>query len=171
MINQTSTICKLIILHMLDSTDIPLTNAHISDLILTQGYTNYFSLQQAIGELVQSEFIIGESTSNSTYYRISNSGKEILDNFSDKISDGIRQDVIEYFDSNRIAIRDDSSVIANHYQDDSSNHHIRLIMREKEKTVLEINMEVPNKDLAETMCTNWRNKNSTVYGTILDLLS
>ena len=59
---------KLIILYMLDNVDFPLTNTQISDFILEKEYTTYFTLQQAINELISAELIRTESTHNNTYY-------------------------------------------------------------------------------------------------------
>ena len=42
------TLYKLIILYMLKKVDFPLTNAQISEFVLDQEYTTYFTLQQAI---------------------------------------------------------------------------------------------------------------------------
>ena len=44
---------KLIILYMLDRVDFTLTNSQISDFVLTKGYTNYFTLQEAINGLIE----------------------------------------------------------------------------------------------------------------------
>ena len=48
---EAQTLYKLIVLTMLDRVDFPLTNAQISDFILTKEYTNYFTLQQVLSEL------------------------------------------------------------------------------------------------------------------------
>ena len=61
---------KLIILYMLDKVDFPLTNSQISEFILNEGYTNYFTVQQTISELVESGFIHEESTHNRTFYHL-----------------------------------------------------------------------------------------------------
>ena len=42
------TLYKLIILYMLKKVAFPLTNAQISEFVLDQEYTTYFTLQQAI---------------------------------------------------------------------------------------------------------------------------
>ena len=45
---------KLIILYMLDRVDFPLTNSQISEFVLTKKYTNYFTLQESINDLIDS---------------------------------------------------------------------------------------------------------------------
>ena len=51
MSQESFTLYKLIVLYMLDHVAFPLTQAQISSFILDKGYTNYLTLQQAIGEL------------------------------------------------------------------------------------------------------------------------
>ena len=55
------TLYKLIVLYMMKKVDFPLTNAQISEFILDKGYTTYFKLQQAISELIDSEFVEEET--------------------------------------------------------------------------------------------------------------
>ena len=54
---EPHTLYKLIILYMLKKVNFPLTNAQISNFVLEQGYTTYFTLQQIIHELIDSGLI------------------------------------------------------------------------------------------------------------------
>ena len=65
------TLYKLIILYMLQKVDFPLSNAQISGFILDKGYTNYFHLQQAISELIESGLVRSETVRNASYLKIS----------------------------------------------------------------------------------------------------
>ena len=56
--SETLALYKLIILQMLQKIDFPLTNGQISEFILDKGYTNYFKLQQAISEMVDTGFLL-----------------------------------------------------------------------------------------------------------------
>ncbi len=55
--SETFTLYKLIVLYMLQKVDFPLTTAQISEFILDQGYTTYFTLQEALSEMVDSDLI------------------------------------------------------------------------------------------------------------------
>ena len=61
MSEESLTLYKLMILFMLDNLDFPLTNSQLSEFFVNHGYTSYFHLQQAINELVESEFVRGKS--------------------------------------------------------------------------------------------------------------
>ena len=55
--SEPFTLYKLIVLYMLEKLDFPLTNGQISEFILDKGYTTYFTLQQALSEMVESNLI------------------------------------------------------------------------------------------------------------------
>ena len=55
---------KLTILYMLDKADFPLTNTQISNFMLDKDYTTYFTIQQAISELIDAGLMRTESTHN-----------------------------------------------------------------------------------------------------------
>lgn len=59
MSQDTLMLYKLMVLYMLNKVDFPLTNSQISEFILDKGYTNYFTLQQALHDLSDTELIHG----------------------------------------------------------------------------------------------------------------
>ena len=67
---EPATLYKLIILHMLEHIDFPLSNAQISDFFLDREYTDYFTIQQVIHDLMDSGLVRTENTHNSTRYII-----------------------------------------------------------------------------------------------------
>ena len=61
------TLYKLIVLYMLEKVDFPLSNTQISDFFLEKEYTNYFTVQQVVHDLIETDLISTESThSNSS---------------------------------------------------------------------------------------------------------
>ena len=94
---EPATLYKLIILHMLEHIDFPLSNAQISDFFLDREYTDYFTIQQVIHDLMDSGLVRTENTHNSTRYIITPAGKETLHFFHDKISPSIEEDIAAYF--------------------------------------------------------------------------
>ena len=83
------TIYKLTILYMLNKAGFPLSNTQISNFFLDQEYTDYFRVQEVLGDLVDTELIQARSTHSNTQYSITAAGKETLGFFKDKITEGI----------------------------------------------------------------------------------
>ena len=93
MMQDPLTLYKLIVLYMLDRVTFPLTKAQISDFIQEKEYTNFFTLQQVISELIDSGLITARSVRNRTHLVITDEGRETLHFFENRISDAIRQDI------------------------------------------------------------------------------
>ena len=96
------TIYKLTILYMLDKAGFPLSNTQISNFFLEKEYTDYFRVQEVIGDLVNADLINFESTHSNTQYTLTAAGKETLGFFKDKITDGIESDVKSFFTDNKL---------------------------------------------------------------------
>lgn len=76
MSQDTLMLYKLMILYMLNKVDFPLTNSQISEFILDKGYTNYFTLQQALHDLSDTELIRTEHIHNNSYYSMNSPVKK-----------------------------------------------------------------------------------------------
>ena len=94
MSEESLTLYKLMILYMLYNLDFPLTNSQLSEFFVNHGYTSYFHLQQAVNELVETNFIHGEQIRNTTNYHLTETGKEALSMFDSKIPDPIKDDIL-----------------------------------------------------------------------------
>ena len=98
------TLYKLIVLYMLKKIDFSMTNAQISNFILDQGYTTYFTLQSVLAELTEAGLIHQETIQNTSFYTITPEGEETIGFFGNKISRSIRDDVDKYLKENNIQI-------------------------------------------------------------------
>ena len=92
---DSTTLYKLMILYMLSKAGFPLTNTQISNFFLSEEYTDYFRVQEVLGDLVDADLILAESTHSNTQYTLTAAGKETLGFFKDKITEGIEADVIK----------------------------------------------------------------------------
>ena len=115
------TVYKLIILYMLRNSSSPITNSEISEFILDHEYTNYFHLQQALSELEETELIEKRTISNTSYYYLTEDGKNTLTYFENDISQDIRTEVLQYLAATRCLHQESG---------ESSQPIITLIIRE-----------------------------------------
>ena len=96
MSQDTLMLYKLMVLYMLNKVDFPLTNSQISEFILDKGYTNYFTLQQALHDLSDTELIRTEHIHNNSYYSMNQSGEETLEFFGYKIPAEIKTEIDQF---------------------------------------------------------------------------
>lgn len=153
---------KLIILYMLDRVDFPLTGSQISQFILDKGYTDYFTLQVAINDLNEMDFIKPTAERNHTLYEITEQGKEAVELFEFKINYPIKMDILNYLKEQKIELRNESAIYSDYYP--SNNEYVaQCSIKERNQTLLEIKITVPTQDQAIHICDSWRDKNEEIY--------
>ena len=74
MLAEPMTLYKLMNLYMLHQVNFPLTNAQLSNFFLDREYTTYFTLQQALNELLDAGLVKKEPMRNSSRYEITKEG-------------------------------------------------------------------------------------------------
>lgn len=148
---------------MLNRVSFPLTQAQIYDFLLERNYVNFMNLQRAITELVDTGFVTARSRHNRTYLTITAEGRETLDFFKSRIDSSIRKDIDDFLGANQFKLRNETSVFTDYNKVLSGDYEVHLTVKEKDVTVVEITLSVPNQETAETVCTNWQKKNQDLY--------
>ena len=155
---------------MLDKAGLPLSNTQISNFFLEKEYTDYFRVQEVIGDLVNADLINFESTHSNTQYTLTAAGRETLGFFKDKITDGIENDVKRFFEKNKLEFRQENFILADYYKTTNQNYDVRCQVRSDSTTVLDLTLAVTTKEQAEAICNNWKNSNEDVYAYLMDIL-
>ena len=163
---------KLIVLYMLKICAAPLTNGGISEFILGHDYTDYFTLQQSITELVDSGFIRVEENLSGHFYHLTDQGEETLRFFKDKISDAIISDIEEYVGENKLSIINNASILTEYYKSTGMGYDVNLRIREKDQVIFELTVNVDEKSDAEGVCRSFKEKSQAIYEAVMrNLLS
>lgn len=167
---ESSTLYKLVILYMLNKVNFPLTNSQLSEFFLGKNYTTYFVLQQVITELVESNLISVESIRNTSYYHITSEGSQTLGFFVNKIPGAIVDDVDIYLMSNKYELRNEVGTIADYYKSVNNDYIVHCQVKEGEGTLIELNLSVPTKEDASSMCSKWKDASQEIYAFIMTSL-
>ena len=154
MLSEPLTLYKLMILYMLKQVKFPLSNSQISEFFLDNEYTTYFTLQQALSELLESTLIRVE---------ITREGEDTLTFFGKKISEAIVEDMDRFLQENKIRLRNEVGVVADYYKNTSQDFTVHCEIREGKKSLFELNLSVPTQEQAEAMCSNWKEKSQEIY--------
>lgn len=169
--NQESmTLYKLIVLYMLDRVTFPLTKAQLCDFLLEREYTVFLTLQQAIAELEDADFISSSTSRNRTYLQITEEGRHTLSYFRGQINPSIRQDIDCYLRENEMELRNEVSVRADYRRAGSGEYEAHLIAKERDVTIVGITMSVPDEATASSICTNWQERNQQIYQYLISQL-
>lgn len=170
MLSEPMTLYKLMNLYMLKQVNFPLTNTQLSNFFLEQDYTSYFTLQQALSELLEAGLIRMETSHNNTLYDITKDGRETLSFFGSSISPAIIDDMDKYLKENRFRLRNEVGVLADYYRSTNQDYVVRCEVREGKSTLIDLKLSVPGKEQAESMCSLWNDKSQEIYAFIMKTL-
>lgn len=165
--SEAFTLYKLIVLYMLEKVDFPLTNGQISEFILDKEYTSYFTLQQAISEMVESGFIREESTHNRTLYHLTEEGENTIQYFKTNISPAIRNEIDSFIEEKSYELKNEVSVKADFYPNNSNEYSVRCQIFEGTSSLIDLTISVPTKKEAETVANHWNRKHQEIYAYIM----
>lgn len=157
------TLYKLIVLYMLNRVDFPLTRTQISDFILEREYTNFLTLQQVIGELIDAGLVSAETIRNRTQLILTGDGTQTLAFFENQISGTIKAEIDDYLRDNEIALRNETSILADYYKSTSGEYEAHLVAKDKGIHLIDITLSVPLEETAASICDNWQKKNQEIY--------
>ena len=69
----------------------------------------------------------------------------------------------EYLKENKIRLRNEVGVIADFYKSTNKDYVVHCEVREGKAPLIRLDLSVPDKDQAEYMCSNWREKSQEIY--------
>ncbi len=162
---------KLIILYMLDRIDeYTLTNSRITSFILDKGYTNLFNIHESLSELIDESFISVSIIRDTKHYKITNLGEEALLYFENRLSNSIKQEILDYFKEEKINLKNESEIYADFYYNDNQEYTVECVIKERRDTLIDLKLNVTSKTLARSICDNWRAKSTDVYQYLINEL-
>lgn len=167
---ETFTLYKLIVLYMLDQVSFPLTTSQISEFILEQGYTSYFTLQKALSELVDSGLLVTESTHNRTLYHLTDDGKDAIHYFRNRISEELKNDIQLYLREKLLELKEDSSAKVDFWQKPNGEYQVRCRITEEGTDLIDLMLAIPTKQEASFIAGTWIQKSKEIYALLLSQL-
>ena len=170
MLAEPMTLYKLMNLYMLHQVNFPLTNAQLSNFFLDREYTTYFTLQQALNELLDAGLVKKETMRNSSRYEITKEGEETLEFFGKNISPAIVSDMDEYLKQNRFRMRNEVGLISDFYKSTNQDYIVHCEVREGTAVLVNLDISVPDKEQAEIMCNHWKDRSQEIYAYVMKSL-
>ncbi len=170
MINHDLSINKLIILYMLREIELPLTNTQLSQFVIDKGYTDYFSFQKYLHQLIENDLIRTITTSKSTSYDITKEGLLTLEYFENRISTSIKDEIYLYSKKNKYNIKQNLELSSEYIPEKNGEYLVHLIAKENKKTLIDLTINIYDKENASKICEQWKEKSHVLYKTILATL-
>lgn len=155
---------------MLKQVELPLTNTQLSEFVIDKGYTNYFAFQEYVHQLVENDLIRTITTPRSTSYEITSEGLTTLDFFENRISESIIQEINAYFKEKKYDIKAQLEIFAEYIPEKDDDYLVHLVAKDNNKTLIDLTINVFEKEYALKICEQWNDQSHVLYKTILNTL-
>ncbi len=160
---EHSILYKLIVLYMLDHSASEITKSQISDFVLNRGYIDFITLQLAFSELEENGLAKSRQINNRTLLTITKEGHHTISLLEERIAYPIRQDIKDYLASNHLSMQRELSVQSHYRALSNKNYEACLVAKDQQEELVSLTLNLPTKELAETVCSNWDKKSAEIY--------
>lgn len=169
---------KLIIMYIMHGLNMPVSNNHITKLVLETRMMNYFMFQQCFNELHEGKLLELAGTSGkpaqSGYtdsYVLTENGNNTLRYFLNLISPGVKKQLDKIAPAARNDIRNETFVTADFIPESEDKFTVNCKIDENGFRLMELKAAVGTKKDARNICDNWKNHSAEIYAEIVEALT
>ena len=131
----------------------------------------FFSLRQALSELVQAGLLDVEELPSSSRYEITADGEQTLEFFGKQLSPEIIADIDEFLRDNHLRIREEVGIISDYLRTDGSeDYNVHCEVREGKARMFGLDITVPDEGQASLMSRRFKERNQEIYSFIIRTL-
>lgn len=162
---------KLLLLYIIKMSPYPLSKDELTEFILKKNYMNYFSVQQYLLELVDSNFIeISSTENNKNKYTLLEKGNVTLNYLEGKLSTNIKEELSKDFETQKVDKKIETQIIADYYKKENSNYTANLKLVENDDILFSLYLDVGSESQAKLICSAWKDRTESIYKDIINLL-
>lgn len=157
-------------MYTINQFSVPLTNQQLTDFILEHAILNFFDLQQFLNDLVDTSMLEFSNSEGEDYYIITETGKNTLELFLDRVSQSLRRKINDSVDSKKKSFVIKTNVTADYYKEDENDYVVHLAVKEGIYTLMDMKINVVSNKHAKQICENWEKRAQYLYGDIMNRL-
>ena len=161
---------KLMILYLLSKMDIPLTKSQITTAILENNLIDFFTFQQCISELEESQMIIQIAHQKKQCYTITEDGKKAIEVFEQRVSKYTSGIINNYISKNKESLKKDSQIIAEYNKINNKEYIVNLKVIENELVLMDLKLSVVSAKQAKQVCDKWKNSSEKIFSQLIGSL-
>jgi len=162
---------KLLILYLLKSINIQLSELQILRIVSENEWLNYFDLKECLFELIEGRLVEQRETPNGTFYSITELGESTVFYLEKELPESQRKAIDAYCDANRDALRLETELSADYIKIDEGEYRVILRILENQLPVFELNLITWSKNSAEAFIRRWKDVAPAIYKSTYDILS
>jgi len=161
---------KLILLYIIDKINLTVTNLHLTKVVLENKYMNYFTLQQLLNELCESNFLNTVDLDGKEAFSITESGKQTLSFFQNLIPPGIKSRIDSTIADIKKSIKTELLITADYINESENEYFVNLKINEEQFNLIDLKLTVGTKNDARFICNNWKDYSQEIYSEIINVL-
>ena len=162
---------KLLILYLLKSINIQLSELQILRIVSENSWLNYFDLKECMFELIEGRLVEQRETPHGTFYAITELGQTTVFYLEKELPDSQRKAIDAYCDANRDALRLETELSADYIKIDEGEYRVMLKILENQQPVFELSLITWSKNSAEAFIRKWKDVAPAIYKSTYDTLS
>ena len=163
---------KLLILYLIDKMDLPLSRSQITDYIRETEFMDYYTLQQALADMVDGGYLDATKDNNTTLYTVTDEGLQTLEYFEKHIPTTIRNKINQYVKENRKDIKRAFENTATFFpNEDGTEFLVKCGVYDEGRVLLELSISLDTREQARIIQNNWKTNAKTLYGDIIRTLA
>ena len=161
---------KLLILYILKKINKPIGSMDLTDYVVGERLTDFVSFQQRINELISSNHIALAPEEGVNHYAITDEGLDLLSKMIDLIPRTEKNRVDRTARKFARSVLNNRSVIAEYVPEDERGGVVRLLLKEGDLSILNMEIAIASKKEARAICRNWKTNTAGLYAGIVELL-
>lgn len=168
--SEANILYKVLALKLLSSAAAPITNAQVAEFFVKNGYTDYFTVQRIMNELVQVDLVSESLSHNVTLFFITDDGIETLYHMRERLTPSMENDIRQFFAIHGIAMEEKNAIMSDYYRSADGGFDVHLTAAREDTKVVDLTLHVGSEDMAKTLITNWKRDYEKVYDALMDIL-
>ncbi len=164
---------KLILLFVFDKMEIPMSSDTIEEICWQQNdWISFMDCKTTLSNLLDAKFIYEIPPTNNTkaFYSITPKGRVCLADFYTNIPKSLRENIANYVRLNRLNYRRKQEYIADYYRNADGTYTVHLKILTLSCLQLDLKIQVPTRQIAKNIYTQWPQKAEDLYSSIYDIL-
>ena len=163
---------KLLMLFVLDTMDIPMTDNTIVVMCTSHNsWITYMDCMLTLPQLAEAGFAYKTAPDKkNNYYSVTPDGRECLSHFFSQIPASVRNEIKDYIKEHRMSYRRRQEYSRDYFRNSDGNHTVVLKIVDPVQTTMELKLNVPTRMTAKQIYNKWEEKAAQVYTAIHELL-
>lgn len=175
MIEDKTTVNKLILLFVLDKMEIPLTENSIVEICTSgkQPWINYMEYRDIKQELIDVGFVYRTNEpAGEDRYSLTYEGRNCLSHFYPRIPLKLREEITAFTKENKMHFKRSQEYVGDYAKNDDTSYTVTLKIRAPliSQPLLELKIKAPSRQSAIEAVRKWKDSAHLVYESIYETL-